>query len=75
MRDFLIDTNIWEYWFNEKKQPQHANVLRRVHELEMKEGGQQSMDIFHYMGRTRIRLSGAEGRTGIFGNAFQKVHF
>ncbi len=39
MRDFLIDTNIWEYWFNEKRQPQHANVLRRVHDLEMRDGG------------------------------------
>jgi predicted nucleic acid-binding protein len=34
MRDFLIDTNIWEYWFNPKREPQHSNVLRRVAELK-----------------------------------------
>ncbi len=33
MRDFLIDTNIWEYWFNPKREPQHSNVLKRVAEL------------------------------------------
>ncbi|HUW20476.1 MAG TPA: type II toxin-antitoxin system VapC family toxin [Sedimentisphaerales bacterium] len=33
MRDFLIDTNIWEYWFNEAREPQHSNVLKRVSEL------------------------------------------
>lgn len=34
MRDFLIDTNIWEYWFNPKREPQHSNVLKRVAELK-----------------------------------------
>jgi len=34
MRDFLIDTNIWEYWFNPKKEPQHSNVLKCVGELK-----------------------------------------
>jgi len=34
MRDFLIDTNIWEYWFNEAREPQHSNVLKRVSELK-----------------------------------------
>jgi predicted nucleic acid-binding protein len=34
MRDFLIDTNIWEYWFNPKGEPQHSNVLKRVCELK-----------------------------------------
>jgi len=34
MRDFLIDTNIWEYWFNEAREPEHSNVLRRVSELK-----------------------------------------
>jgi predicted nucleic acid-binding protein len=34
MRDFLIDTNIWEYWFNPKREPQHSNVLKRVGELK-----------------------------------------
>jgi len=34
MRDFLIDTNIWEYWFNEAWEPQHSNVLKRVSELK-----------------------------------------
>lgn len=33
MRDFLIDTNIWEYWFNPKREPQHSKVLKRVIEL------------------------------------------
>jgi predicted nucleic acid-binding protein len=34
MRDFLIDTNIWEYWFNEKCEPWHSRVLSRVSELK-----------------------------------------
>ena len=34
MRDFLIDTNIWEYWFNERREPQHSHVLARVSELK-----------------------------------------
>lgn len=34
MRDFLIDTNIWEYWFNGNRQPEHAHVLKRVDELK-----------------------------------------
>ncbi|MCX5644591.1 MAG: type II toxin-antitoxin system VapC family toxin [Phycisphaerae bacterium] len=34
MRDFLIDTNIWEYWFNEKREPWHSHVLNRVSELK-----------------------------------------
>lgn len=34
MRDFLIDTNIWEYWFNPKREPQHSNVLKCVGELK-----------------------------------------
>lgn len=34
MRDFLVDTNIWEYWFNEAREPQHSNVLKRVSELK-----------------------------------------
>jgi predicted nucleic acid-binding protein len=34
MRDFLIDTNIWEYWFNEAREPEHSNVLKRVSELK-----------------------------------------
>ena len=34
MRDFLIDTNIWEYWFNEKREPWHSRVLNRVSELK-----------------------------------------
>jgi predicted nucleic acid-binding protein len=33
MRDFLIDTNIWEYWFNPKREPQHTNVFKRIDEL------------------------------------------
>jgi len=33
MRDFLIDTNIWEYWFNPKREPQHSNVLKHVAKL------------------------------------------
>ena len=36
MRDFLIDTNIWEYWFNEAREPEHSNVLKRVSELKKK---------------------------------------
>jgi len=34
MRDFLIDTNIWEYWFNPNRKPQHKDVLRRVEGLK-----------------------------------------
>jgi predicted nucleic acid-binding protein len=34
MRDFLIDTNIWEYWFNEAREPEHSNVLKHVSELK-----------------------------------------
>lgn len=34
MRDFLLDTNIWEYWFNPARQPEHGRVLKRVLELE-----------------------------------------
>ena len=33
MRDFLIDTNIWEYWFNPAKQPEHSRVVKRVSKL------------------------------------------
>jgi predicted nucleic acid-binding protein len=41
MRDFLIDTNIWEYWFNPKSEPEHSNVLKRVHELRQTCGDTQ----------------------------------
>ncbi len=34
MRDFLIDTNIWSFWFDQGKEPQHSNVLKHVDELE-----------------------------------------
>jgi predicted nucleic acid-binding protein len=34
MRDYLIDTNIWEYWFNEKREPQHGHVLNHVSSLK-----------------------------------------
>lgn len=34
MRDFLIDTNIWEYWFNQAIEPEHSHVLKRVSELK-----------------------------------------
>lgn len=34
MRDFLIDANIWEYWFNPAREPQHSNVLKWVSELK-----------------------------------------
>jgi len=34
MRDFLIDTNIWEYWFNPAKEPEHSNVLKHVSKLK-----------------------------------------
>ncbi len=33
MRDYLLDINIWEYWFNPAKQPEHVRVLKRVSEL------------------------------------------
>lgn len=42
MRDFLIDTNIWEYWFNEKREPQHSHVLSRVSELTKRSGKTES---------------------------------
>ena len=34
MRDFLIDTNIWEYWFNPAREPEHSHVLRHVSKLK-----------------------------------------
>jgi predicted nucleic acid-binding protein len=34
MRDYLLDTNIWEYWFNPARQPEHRRVLKRISELE-----------------------------------------
>jgi len=34
MRDFLIDTNIWEYWFNPAKEPEHSHVLKHVSKLK-----------------------------------------
>jgi predicted nucleic acid-binding protein len=34
MRDFLIDTNIWEYWFNPAREPEHSHVLKRISELK-----------------------------------------
>lgn len=42
MRDFLIDTNIWEYWFNEAREPQHSNVLKRVSELKKRSEKQKA---------------------------------
>ncbi len=36
MRDYLLDTNIWEYWFNPARQPEHNRVLKRVSELEQR---------------------------------------
>jgi predicted nucleic acid-binding protein len=36
MRDFLVDTNIWEYWFNENNEPWHGHVLSRVSELKQR---------------------------------------
>ena len=34
MRDFLIDTNIWAYWFAPRKYPeQYAKVKKRIEEL------------------------------------------
>lgn len=34
MRTFLLDTNIWEYWFNKESHPEkYANIERQVKEL------------------------------------------
>ncbi len=34
MRDFLLDTNIWAYWFDPKKySEQHANIQERLKNL------------------------------------------
>jgi len=34
MRDFLIDTNIWAYWFAPRKYPkQHAKIKKRLEQL------------------------------------------
>ena len=34
MRDFLIDTNIWTYWFTPKEYPeQYAKIKKRLEEL------------------------------------------
>jgi len=47
MRDFLIDTNIWGYWFNPKKEPQHSNVLKRVAELKQQfENGKEPFRVW-----------------------------
>jgi len=37
MRDYLIDTNIWEYWFNPKQKPFHSNVLNSVEKVKREE--------------------------------------
>lgn len=42
MRDFLLDTNIWEYWFNRKKEPEHSHVLKHVSELKNRCGEEES---------------------------------
>ena len=42
MRDFLIDTNIWSFWFDRGREPQHSNVMKRVHELEQTCTGKQA---------------------------------
>jgi len=42
MRDFLIDTNIWSYWFDQGREPQHSNVMKRVHELKQTREGKQA---------------------------------
>ena len=34
MRDFLSDTNIWEYWFNSAREPEHSHLLKLVCELK-----------------------------------------
>lgn len=34
MRDFLVDTNIWGYWFNPRYEPQHSHVLSHVSDLK-----------------------------------------
>jgi predicted nucleic acid-binding protein len=47
MRDFLIDTNIWGYWFNPNIEPQHSNVLKRVAELKQQsENSKESFKIW-----------------------------
>ena len=34
MRVFLLDTNIWEYWYNDKGHPKEfANIQKRIEEL------------------------------------------
>lgn len=34
MRTFLLDTNIWEYWFNRKGHPKESdNIQRRIEQL------------------------------------------
>ncbi len=34
MRTFLLDTNIWEYWFNKENHPEkHANIENKIAEL------------------------------------------
>lgn len=34
MRAFLLDTNIWEYWYNHKGHPKEsANIQKRIEEL------------------------------------------
>lgn len=34
MRDYLLDANIWAYWFNQAKEPEHSNVLKQVSKLD-----------------------------------------
>ncbi len=47
MRDFLIDTNIWGYWFNPNQEPEHSNVLKRVAELKQQfENGKNPFQVW-----------------------------
>ncbi|MCK5581908.1 MAG: type II toxin-antitoxin system VapC family toxin [Candidatus Omnitrophica bacterium] len=35
MRTFLLDTNIWEYWFNKESHPEkYSNIEHQIRELE-----------------------------------------
>jgi len=37
MRDYLIDTNIWSYWFDTTKEPFHSNVLNCINKIKQED--------------------------------------
>ena len=52
MRSFLLDTNIWEYWYNLKGQPKESdNIQKRIDELMS-----QEQNIEHFVWQPAISV-------------------